>query len=67
MHFNLFEELNLQYRDQIIIIDENGNALHGIYLGQYNRENMSFLFGNFGEGREEMIDLNKAQHINRNP
>jgi hypothetical protein len=66
MHFSNFENLKLNFGDRIIIVNAQGEALHGIFRGSYSRSEGMFDFLNFNGSRVDRINLLSIQHINKN-
>lgn len=60
-----FRELELNYGELIYIINEKGEGITGLYQGEYNNSNETFMFSNYSNGQMETISINKMHSIER--
>ena len=58
-----FQDLHLQYGDMIYLVIETGEGFTGNYHNNFTGS--SFSFSNFSNGREEIIELDKLQQLER--
>jgi len=65
MNWTDFEKLEFKIGDSLWVLDEKGEGHWGIYKGQYNQSDRTFLFTNSGNGKDETVSIDKMQRITK--